>query len=585
MEKTNKNTTSQQLKTNKFFKPKNNNSGKLKIIFLGGNEETGGKNMTVLEYEDDIVLIDMGLQFPDENMHGIDYVIPNISYLKGKEKNIRAVALTHGHLDHIGAVSHLIPDLGNPPIYTGKFTAALIKKRHEEFKNVPPLKVKEIDEFSRIKAGKMLLEFVPVNHSIPDSFAVLVHTPVGSILHTGDFKFDFSPVDGEPADLAKFSLIGLKGLLALLSDSTGSNKPGYQISESVVGQELYKLIATAPRRIFIGLTSSNLSRIKQILLLGEKLNKKIALDGRSLQTVIDIAFELGYLKMNRDAIIDVKDIDNYPPDQVMIIATGSQGEPNAVLPRIVAGEHQYLTLEPDDTVIFSASMIPGNERSISRLLDGIYRHGCKVYNYKMLDIHAGGHAKQEDQKLMIRLVKPKYFIPIEGSHAFLAMHAESAESVGIPRENIFIADNGQIIEFFKPKNSNETIGVLTEKRINVDPVMVDGLGVGDVSHIVLRDRQVMAEDGMFVVIVTLDNITGDLLGSPDIISRGFVYMRENKELIEGARRKVRSIIKRHTKINPMEPDYIKNKIRDEIGLYLYKQTKRRPMVLPVVIEI
>lgn len=558
---------------------------KLKIIILGGNEEIGGRNMTMIEYENDIILIDMGLKFPDENMHGIDYVIPNISYLKGKEKNIRAVTLTHGHLDHIGAVSHLIPQLGNPIIYTGKFTAEMIKKRHEEFQGLAPLNVRVCDEKSKITAGKMMIEFVPVNHSIPDSFGILIHTPVGSIFHTGDYKFDFSPVDGKPADLARYADIGQKGLLALLSDSTGSDKPGYQISERIVGEELFKVFGTAPRKIFVGIVASNLSRIIQILQLAEKLDRKVAMDGRSLNTVVDIAFELGYIQINRKIIIDPQDISKYPAHKLMILCTGSQGEPNAVLPRVVAGDHPHFHLEPDDTVVFSASIIPGNETSIARLLDGIYRHGCKVYNYKMMEIHAGGHAKIEDQKLLIRLMKPKYFIPIEGSYAFLSMHAESATTVGVPMENIFIADNGQIIEFYPDKTTKETQASLTEKRVTTDPVLVDGLGVGDVSNIVLRDRQVMAEDGMFVIIVTIDRATCNLLGSPDIISRGFVYMKENRELIEGARRKVKALFTKNTKEQPIDPELIKNKLRDDIGMYLYKSTKRRPMVLPVVIEI
>lgn len=558
---------------------------KLKIMILGGNEEVGGKNMTLIEYENDIILIDMGLKFPEENMHGIDYIIPNISYLKGKEKQIRGVFLTHGHLDHIGAVSHLIPELGNPTIYTGNFTAGMIKRRHEEYKGLAALKVKICDETSKIKAGKLTVEFVPVNHSIPDSFGILVHSPVGSVFHTGDFKFDFSPVDGKPADLGRFSEIGNNGLLALLGDSTGANKPGHQISEAVVGKELEKVFASQDRRIFVGLVSSNLSRTIQILELAEKLGRKVALDGRSMKNIVDLAFELGYIKLNRKIIIEPKDVRKYPPEKVMVLCTGSQGEPNAVLPRIVSGDHPHLSLERGDTVVFSASIIPGNETSLARLLDGIYRHGCKVVNYKMMEIHAGGHANIEDQKLMIRLLKPEYFIPIEGSYAFLAMHAQSAAQVGVKQEKIFIADNGQIIEFFKPKGKKETIGVLTDKKVMTDAVMVDGLGVGDISHIVLRDRQVMAEDGMFVIILTIDSCSGTMIGNPDIISRGFVYMKENKELIEGARKRIKTIFSKHTKSRKLDPDFLKNKLRDDIGLYLYKGTKRRPMVLPVVIEV
>jgi ribonuclease J len=559
---------------------------KLKIIILGGNEEVGGRNMTLVEYDKDIVLIDMGLKFPDEDMHGIDYIIPNISYLKGKEKQIRAVTLTHGHLDHIGAVSHLIPELGNPTIYTGKFTAGMIKRRHAEYKNLPALNVKICDETSKIKAGKMMIEFVPVNHSIPDSFGILIHTPVGSIFHTGDFKFDFSPVDGKPANLARYAEIGENGLLALMSDSTGANKPGYQISEAVVGKELEKVFASAPQRIYVGLVASNLSRIIQILEIADKLGRKVAMDGRSLKNIVDLAFELGYININRKIMIEPQEVKKYPAHKVMVLLTGSQGEPNAALPRVVAGDHKCLRLEGDDTVVFSASIIPGNENSLARLLDGIYRHGCKVYNYKMLEIHAGGHGNQEDQKLMIRLMKPEFFIPIEGSYSFLAMHANSAAEVGIPRERILIPDNGQVMEFYKDKRNNKLVGRISDKTVITDSVMVDGLGVGDVSNIVLRDRQVMAEDGMFVIIATVDCSTGNLVGSPDIISRGFVYMKENRELIEAARKKVKSLFKKHSKKKPdFQIEYIKNKIRDEVGYLLYKKTKRRPMILPVIIDV
>lgn len=575
-------------KNNKQQKPKTSTHklhDQLKVMIIGGNQEVGGKNMTVIEYEKDIIIIDMGLKFPEEDMHGIDYIIPNISYLKGREKDIRAVTLTHGHLDHIGGVSHLIPELGNPTIYTGKFTAAMIKRRHEEHKNVPKLNVKVCDENSHIKAGKMMIEFVPLNHSIPDTFGILVHTPVGSIFHTGDFKFDFSPVYGEPADLARLSEIGSKGVLALLSDSTGAIKPGFQISEKIVGEELEKVFSTADKRIFVGTVASNLSRLIQILQIAEKLGRKVALEGRSIKNIVDIAFELGYLKLNRKMIIEAKQVRKYPPHEVMVVCTGSQGEPNAVLPRIVAGDHPHLSLDKGDTIVFSASIIPGNEVTVSRLLDGIYRHGCKVFNYRMMAIHAGGHGNAEDGKLMIRLMQPKYFVPIEGSYSFLAVHGESAESVGVPRENIFLADNGQIMEFYKPKGKKDVVGVLTDVRVETDDVLVDGLGVGDVSSIVLRDRQVMAEDGMFVVIVTINAQTGQMIGNPDIISRGFVYMKENKQLIEGARRKVKTIFKKYKKPNIDGNDFIKGKMRDEISLYLYKNIKRRPMVLPVVIDV
>lgn len=593
--KTRSNTTKRKTSQNRKSKgikktyTLNNKSSKntLRVIVLGGNEETGGKNMSVIEYNNDIIIIDMGLKFPEDNMHGIDYVIPNISYLKGKEKNIKAVTFTHGHLDHIGAASHLLPQLGNPIVYAPALTAGMLKSRHKEYKNVAPLNIRVIDKSSKIKAGQMEIEFVPVNHSIPDSMAILIHTPVGSLFHTGDYKFDFTPTEGKPSDLGKYALIGEKGLLAMMCDSTDAWNPGHQISEKIVGSELKKIFVNAPKRIIISIVSSNISRIQQIFKIVEELDKLIVLEGRSLSTNVEIAHELGYMKFNPKRVIEAKNIRKYPPEKLVILGTGSQGESNAVLTRVAADDHPYIHFEEDDTVIFSSSVIPGNERSIAKLRDVLYRHGVNIFNYRMMDIHAGGHAKADDHKLMIRLLKPKYFIPVEGSYSFLKPNAMLAEDVGIPKENIFIPDNGQVIEFFKSKQGDkyETQGKITEKRVVVDNVMVDGLGVGDVSNIVMRDRQIMAEDGMFVVIVTIDGQTGSLIGSPDIISRGFVYMKENKELIEGARRKVRGILKKHSSLAPADPNIIKNKIRDDIGLYLFKRTKRRPMVLPVVIEV
>lgn len=562
---------------------------KVKIMVLGGCEEVG-RNMSLIEYENDIVIIDMGLQFPEEDMPGIDYIIPNISYLKGKEKNIRGVFITHGHYDHIGAIPHLIPELGNPPMYMGRLTAGIVKKRHEQYRNLAALNITLIDETSSIKAGKMTVEFVRVNHSIPDSFGIVVHTPMGTVLHTGDYKFDFNPVDDKPADLARFAKIGMDGVLALMSDSTSSSSEGYQVSESTVGDELHKVFATSEGRIIIGTFASQLSRVQQIFQLAEKLGKKILLEGRSMNNNVEIAHELGYLKFNPRTLITEKELRKLPPEQIIIIGTGAQGEKNAALMRMATGEHPYLTVQPHDTVIFSSSVIPGNERTIQNLKDILYRCGARVIHYKMMDIHAGGHAKKEDQKLLIRLIQPQYFIPIEANHYLLRMHGETAASVGIPEENIFIPDNGQIMEFHETSrgNTKHVVGKLTEKRANTEYVMVDGLGVGDVSNIVLRDRRVMADDGMFVVIVTIDGQKCELVGSPDIISRGFIYMKENRELIEDARKKIRKVVKSfHKQPKHTHPDInlIKNKLRDEIGQYLYKKTKRRPMVLPVVIEV
>ncbi len=557
---------------------------KLKIMVLGGLEEVG-RNMTLMEYGKDIIIIDMGLQFPEEDMPGIDYIIPNISYLKGKEANIRGVVITHGHYDHIGAVSHLVPKLGDPIIYTGKLTAGLIEKRHEDFKKNHKLKFQHIDSDSKLRLGKFNVEFFRVNHNIPDSFGVVVRTPLGTVIHTGDFKFDHSPINDEPADLNKIAQIGAQGVLALMSDSTDAEHPGHQLSETAAGDTLEKIFENSEGRIIIGTFASLLSRVQQIISIAEKLGKKVLVEGRSMNSNIEIAHKLGYLKFNASTLVDEKNFKNVPDNKLIIIGTGAQGERNAVLMRIANNEHRYLTIKKNDTVVFSSSVIPGNERTIQRLKDTFYRHGARVVHYKMMDVHAGGHAKQEDLKLMMRLTQPKYFIPIEANHYMLVIHGDLAKEVGITESNIFIADNGQIMEFSRKPRSKEVIGRLTERKVPSDYVMVDGLGVGDVSQIVLRDRQMMAEDGMFVVIVTVDKKTGRLMSSPDIISRGFVYMKESKKLIESARAKVKKILQDNDPKSPAYGDYIKDKIRNNIGQFLYSKTKRRPMVLPVVIEV
>ena len=558
---------------------------RLKIIPLGGMEEVG-KNMTIIEYGDDIVIIDMGLQFPEEDMPGIDYVIPDISYLRSKSRNIKGVIITHGHYDHIGAIPHLIPELGNPTIYTGKLSAGIIQKRNEEYRKVPKLNIQFIDEKSKIKLGSNFeVEFFRVNHNIPDSFGVALNTPFGTIVHTGDFKLDHMPINEPPADLGRLAKIGNNNVLALMSDSTSAESKGHQISESQVEEEMEIIFEKAPSRIIIGTFASLLSRIQQIINLSERFNKKILIEGRSMKANIEIAHELGFLKFPKNIQIGYNEMRKMPNNKVVIICTGAQGERNAVLMRIANDEHRHLYIKPNDTIIFSSSVIPGNERTIQGLKDTFARKEATVIHYKMMDIHAGGHAKQEDLKLMIRLVKPKYFIPIEASRFMLKAHADLAQAIGIPRENIFIPDNGQIVEFHHLSNSNTVMGKLLSHRVRADNIMVDGLGVGDVSNIVLRERRLMAEDGMFVVIATIDKKTGKLIGNPDLISRGFVYMKENKELIEKTRMRVKQLLFDKDPRTPANETYIKNKIKIDIGEFLFMHTKRRPMILPVIIEV
>jgi len=561
------------------------NTGQLRIMVLGGLEEVG-RNMTVIEYNKEIVIIDMGLQFPEEDMLGIDYIIPNVSYLEDKKDWIKGVIITHGHYDHIGGIPHIMGKIGNPPMFMGKMTAGLVRKRQVEFRQAPPLHIKEVDEFSQIKLGQNFnIGFMRVNHSIPDCFAIIINTPLGRVIHTGDFKIDFTPVNDKPADLNRIAQIGAQGVLLLMSDSTDATHAGYQISESAIGDEIGKIMEKISGRMIIGTFASQLSRIQKIFDLAARYGRRISIQGKSIVDNIEVAHQIGYLKFNPRIIVDDKDFNKIPDNQLIIIGTGAQGETGgAFLNRVVNGEHRLIHFKAGDTVIFSSSVVPGNERSVQTLMDKMVRQGAHIINYKMMDVHAGGHAKQEDLKLMLRLLKPEFFMPIEANHYMLRAHAELAEAVGIPKEKIFVADNGQIVEL-KRLPSGQITGRLTAEKVITDYVMVDGLGVGDVSDIVLRDRQMMAEDGMIVVIATIDTKTNDIIGNPDLISRGFVYMKENKDLIEKTRMIAKQIVKSQAGNLPLDDDFIKNKIRNDVGQFLFTQTKRRPMVLPVVIKV
>ena len=559
-------------------------SGKLRVIVLGGLEEVG-RNMTLFEYNKEVIIIDMGLQFPEEDMPGIDYIIPDVTYLEGKENWVKGVIISHGHYDHIGAIPHLIGKIGNPPMFMGKLTAGLVRKRSKEFVKCPKLAITEIDEIRRLQLGKYFqVEFLRVNHSIPDCFAVIIYTPLGVIIHTGDFKIDYSPVNDKPADLNRIAQIGGRGVKLLLADSTDSTQPGYQISESSIGDEMSRLFEKLTGRIIISTFASQLSRIQKIFDLAEKFGRKIYLQGRSMNDNVEIAQQIGYLKFNPKILATDHELIRLPDDKIIILGTGAQGENNAFLMKVVNGEHRQINLRRGDTVIFSSSVIPGNERTIQNLRDMMVRQGAKVIHYEMMDVHAGGHAMQEDLKLMMRLLKPEYFMPIEGNHYMLQAHAELAEQVGLDKNKIFVADNGQVVEFSR-NQQGVVSGRMTNEKVPTNYIMVDGLGVGDVSNIVLRDRRVMSADGMIVIIATIDSKTGEPIGNPDIISRGFVYMKENKELIQKTRMKVKKIVKDRAPKTPVDDDYIKNKIRNDIGQFLFSQTKRRPMVLPVVIKV
>ncbi len=562
----------------KFVYGQKDKESKLKIIVLGGNEEVG-RNMTIMEYESDIIIIDMGLQFPEEDMPGIDYIIPNISYLKGKEGFIRGVIITHGHYDHIGAIPYHIPALGYPTIFSTPLTLGIIAKRQEEFQNHHKLNLQTINMTDRLQLGVFKIEFFQVSHNIPDSFGLIIYTPLGIVVHTGDFKLDLSQTGKQSAEITKIAKLGEQHVLTMLADSTSAPQTGHQISEIEIQHNLEDIIRKASGRIIVATFSSLLNRLQQIIVSAEKLDKKIVIEGYSMRTNVEIAHKLGYMKFKKGTIIPLSEMRNYPNNKIVILCTGAQGEGRAVLMRIANKEHKTLQIEKNDTVVFSSSVVPGNERAVQRLKDSLYREGAEVIHYQMMDVHAGGHAKEEDLKLMIRLVNPEYFIPIEGNHSFLRIHAKIAETVGVDPKKIFVADNGQVIEFTKKG------GKLTDKKIPSDYVFVDGLGVGDISSIVLRDRQMMAADGMLVVIATVDAKTGELVHSPDIISRGFIYMKENKKLVEQTRTRIKEILKDNNPKSMANDIYLKDKIRNEIGQFLFIRTQRRPMILPVIIEV
>lgn len=557
--------------------PSKNN---LRIIPLGGLQEIG-RNMTLFEYGNDIVIIDMGLQFPDEDMPGVDYIIPDTTYLKGKERNVRGVVITHGHYDHIGAIPHIMSMIGNPPLYCSEMSRGIITKRQDDFQDKAPLNIHSVKRGDNIRLGVFEIEFFHVNHTIPGSFGLKIKTPVGVIVHTGDFKFDHSPVMDEPADVATIARIGSEGVLALMSDSTSSQTDGYAISEGSISSTLGPLIEHAPGRVIIATFSSLVSRIQTVIELSEKLGRKVAVEGYSMKTNVEIAQKLGYIKVRKGTLIPVNKINDYPDNKVVIMCTGAQGESNAALMRIVNNEHRFLKIKPKDEVIFSSSVVPGNERTVQGVMDTLYRRGARVIHYKMFDVHAGGHGYKEDLKMMINLIKPKYIIPVHGNYFMLRLHGELAESVGVPTENVLIGENGVSFEF-----DGAGRGRVGTEKVPTDYIMVDGLGVGDVGEVVLRDRQVLAKDGMFTIVVIIDNKTKRIIGTPQVTSRGFIYVKENFDLVNATKRVVEKVIKEKTTADaPINWDYVKNNIRESVGSFLYTKTERRPMVLPVVIEV
>lgn len=549
---------------------------KLRVIVLGGAEEVG-RNCTILEYKNDIIIIDLGLEFPNEEMPGVDYIIPNMSYLKGKEKNIRGVIITHGHYDHIGAIPHTVPFIGNPPIFALPVGAAIVKRRQQDFQT-RPLNIKVTKITDVLQLGQFKVSFFHINHNIPDSAGIVVDTPVGTVCHTGDWKFDFHPTGTQHADFQKIAELGKKGVLCLMGDSTNSMVPGHQISEKVIGEELERIIEKAKGRIIFGTFASLLSRVKQIIEISEKLGKKVVLDGFSMKTNVEIAKELGFIKVASSTLITMEQIGNYPQEKIVVVCTGAQGEKNAALNRIASDEHRAIRIDPTDTVVFSSSVIPGNENAVQRLKDIFYRKRAHVIHKDIMDVHAGGHAFKEDIKLMLALFKPKYYVPIEGNHFMLRENASVAYSMGWKEENVFVVDNGQVMEFWKEG------GRLTKEKVPAEHVFVDGLGVGDVSHVVLRDRKALSEDGMVIVVVQYDAKTRRVVGTPDIISRGFIFAKDQKDLIDATAKVVEKAIAGNA-ANAIDPNALRDKVRDEVGNFLFARTERRPMVVPVLMEL
>lgn len=556
-------------------------SKNLRVIPLGGLEEIG-RNMTAFELGNDIIIVDCGLMFPEEEMMGIDYIIPNTEYLEKNKKKIRGVIITHGHFDHIGAIPHIIPRIGNPPIYATELTCAMILKRQEDYKDQAPLRTNVVRKIDRIVLGGFKVEFFHVNHSIPDAVGLVIHTPMGTIVYTGDFKFDHSPVSDVPADISKIARLGSEGVLALMSESTDADTPGYSISESVIRDNLEQIFLNAKGRIITATFASLVSRIQQIADLADKYGRKLAVDGYSMKNNVEIAKKLGYINARQSTFIDVREVNNYPDNKIAILCTGAQGEGNAVLMRIINDDHRSIKIHKGDTVIFSSSVIPGNERSVQGVKDTLYRKGAEVIHYKMMDIHSGGHGHSEDLKMMINLIRPKYLIPIHGTYYMRKIHSDLGKSVGLKEENILIGENGRVIEFDYRGN-----GKLTSEKIPSSYVMVDGLGVGDVGNVVLRDRQLLAKDGMFTIVAIIDRKTKKVLGEPQVTSRGFIYVKENFDLVNTTKKRLRSIVAKNIGDKKVTPnwDHIKNAIRDDIGQFLFQKTQRRPMVLPVIIEV
>lgn len=550
----------------------------LAYVPLGGLEEIG-RNCMFIEQNDAIVIIDMGLQFPEDSTPGIDYIIPNTKYLESKKEKIRALIITHGHYDHIGAIPYVMAKLGNPTIYTSAIAREMILKRQDDFPNQPKLNIVTVKNGETAKLSKdITAEFFDLDHTIPDTMGVILKTAVGTIVHVTDFRLDYDD-DGKPVAYDAFKKIGDKGVHTLIMESTAAEKEGQSVSERVVIKNLHDLFAQAKGRIIVGTFASMITRLGEIIKIAGKLNRKAFIVGFSMKANIQIAQNLGYLKFEKDAVLPIEDLHKYKDEKVLIVCTGAQGESNAQLMKIATGQHRFITTKQGDSFVLSSSIVPGNEGAVQILKDNLSRLGARVFQSSHIDIHASGHGPKEDMKLMLQAMKPTFFIPVHGYYFMRAANRENAVDVGIPRENVLMMDNGMVAEL-TPESAK-----ITKDQVESYMVMVDGLGVGDVGEIVLRDRLILSDEGMMVMIVTLDRKNGKLLKKPDIISRGFIYLKDNQELVEEVRRKVKNIVEKMPQTQTLDPEFAKSLIRDQIGAFLYQRTKRRPMILPVVIEV
>ncbi|SHI53461.1 ribonuclease J [Geosporobacter subterraneus DSM 17957] len=551
-------------------------TAKLKLIPLGGLNEIG-KNMMAIEYKDDIMLIDCGLTFPEDEMLGIDIVIPDITYLIKNKDKVRGIVLTHGHEDHIGALPYVLKKI-NLPIYGTKLTLGLVETKLKEHKLSGSVHMQVVKPGDTVKLGEFKVEFMRTSHSIADAVCLAIHTSVGTIVHTGDFKVDFTPIDGERIDLHRLAELGQKGVLLLMADSTNVERPGYTMSERTVGATFENIFRNATKRIIVATFASNVHRVQQIINAAYKFNRKVSFSGRSMINVVNVAMELGYLNVPSDMLVDMNDIDRYMDHEIVVVTTGSQGEPMSALSRIAASEHKKLEIQPGDMVIISATPIPGNEKTVAKVVNQLFEKGANVIYESLADVHVSGHACQEELKLIHSLVRPQYFIPVHGEHRHLRQHAKLAESMGTPPENIFTLDNGQVIEISKE-------GAKISGNVTAGNILVDGLGVGDVGNIVLRDRKHLSEDGLMVVVVTITKETGQVVAGPDIISRGFVYVRESEDLMDEARTVVRNSLQNCQGNNVREWAVLKSAIKDSLRDFLYSKTKRSPMILPIIMEV